>query len=104
MNVLGQQGFLLNRYLAYEVTSDVRPISVSIIYVLIDVPNSEEHLCLGATQSSSSYGIVSSSGTRSDCFQHYLRNEWDVSDVSVCRSVRLSHLLQRMRTFWNKDG
>ena len=70
VNVLGQQGFLLNRYLAYEVTSDVRGINVSMVYVLMSVHYSEEHLCLGATQSSSFSGTVLSSDIRSGCSQH----------------------------------
>ena len=70
MNVLGQQGFLLNRYLAYEVTSDVRGINVSMVAVLMSVCDSEEHLCPGVTQSSFFSGTVLSSDIRSGCSQH----------------------------------
>lgn len=76
VSILGQQGFLLNRYLVYEVSSNVSESHLAtILSETHDCVLSEEHQYPGVTPNLCFYGTVWSNATPSDCFQHFLRNE-----------------------------
>ena len=57
VNVLGQQGFILNRYLVYEISTDVSLV-IAVIRMSTKSDFSVPLLFLDVIQNSSSFGIV----------------------------------------------
>lgn len=71
MNVLGHQGFVLNRYLVYEVSSDVGSHMSTEMRVANVIFFSAGLLFLGDIPSLCSFGTYWSSATRSVYYRRY---------------------------------
>ena len=65
VNFAGQQGFLLNRYMLYELVTEVCYTNYLVYYrhLISDIWNSEVHRLQGGTPSSCSSGIAWCDGT-----------------------------------------
>jgi len=84
VNLLGLQGFILNRYIVYEVVSDVSPVvEQTWIFSLLTCVYacSVVLLSVDGTPSLLSCGIASSGGTLSDCCLPFPQNGSDVSPI-----------------------
>ena len=88
IRIMGQQGFILNRYTVYQITSDVSLKFLLMITILVNSLStnlSEAHQSPDGTQSSYFCGIVSCGGTHSGSFLLYLPKGYNVSIFLLLR-------------------
>lgn len=112
----GQQGFVLNRYMVYGVSTEVSrcpffPFFFLMVFLgslCVGGHHSVVARCIGDTPNSLSCGIVWFVDILSVYCRSCLRNELGVRDIGTgyleCRRCPHRLSFQPMRCFWNKEG